>query len=122
MGISVSSNGIPSTWIPHLLPGLDTRLQRVHEVLDPGDPIHLPRILPTFDSRPVRLGPLDARVPVAYTGTGRVVVGGSFRTRVTPNFRASEIAKQVVYEQLERDTLSIQLLAPSGSVALRMIS
>ena len=100
------------TWFPHLLPGFDTKLDRVHEVLDPGDPVYLSHLLPRFDTRPTRLAQLDMRVPVPYAGSGRIVVGGSFRTRATPNYKASEIAKQVVYEQIERDTLSVQLLVP----------
>jgi len=104
-------------WIPDLLPALDTTLKRNRLTLDHGTPIWFPGLLPDLDTRPEKLVNLDQRIPVPYTGRGRLVVGGGFRNRTISNFTLSpgsgnrEVAP-IVYEELEWGTVSIQLLEP----------
>ncbi|MBN2490099.1 MAG: SUMF1/EgtB/PvdO family nonheme iron enzyme [Planctomycetes bacterium] len=99
-------------WFGALLPGLDTTVRRERVILDPADPIGFPGLLPGLDSRPEKMFDVNSRVPVPYAGRGRLVVGGGFRNRVIPNFDLADVRGELVYEELERGICSIQLVEP----------
>ena len=79
-------------WFPALLPNLDTQVQRRRVELESAS----------------RRRPL----PSDYIGEGRIVVGGGFRNRYIANLALDRARDPVVYETLQRDIVSVQLLAP----------
>jgi hypothetical protein len=100
------------SWFPEVLPGLGTAVKPERLLLDQGDPIWFPDLIRGLDSRPEILVRLNPPVRVPYTGTAHLVVGGSFRSGIVSNFKPAELAGEIIYEELERGILSIQLLEP----------
>jgi len=101
------------SWFPDVLPGLGTSVKPERLFLDQSDPIWFPDVIRGLDSRPEKLVRLNPPVRVPYTGSAHLVVGGSFRSGIVSNFKPSELAGDLIYEGLERDILSIQLLEPA---------
>jgi len=100
------------SWFPEVLPGLNSSVKPERLFLDQGDPIWFPDVIRGLDSRPEKLVRLSPPVRVPYTGTGRLVVGGSFRSGIVSNFQPGQLVGDVIYEELERGILSVQLLEP----------
>lgn len=102
-------------WFPGLLPGLDTRVRQARFEFDASDsdPIWFRDLLPGLDSQPVRNAALAPRIPAAYSGDGRLVVGGGFRNRIKANLRHRETRGDVAFEELQGTQGSVRLLAPA---------
>lgn len=100
-------------WLPALLPALDTEVRQARFEFDTSDsdPIWFPDLLPGLDSKPERSAALAPRIPAAYAGEGRLVVGGGFRNRIKSNLRHGDTRGEIAFEELEGTAGTVRLLA-----------